>query len=124
MLSGIVSVADWAVLIDVRREGGRWLQPSLGEEALREGWQVSVGQVEFDALNAMHGKEHDGGSERLAVADHHRQILKGGEFSAAQAEALRSERENHPPEFFARIAESRNHQRTGLKRSRHPGGSF
>ena len=71
--------------------------------------EAAIGQVEFDALDSVHRKENDGGSERLAVANHDREILKRGELGATQAEAFGSKRENHPPKLFARIAQRCNH---------------
>src|SRR5271165_3351723 len=98
------------------RERGGWLETSLGEEALAERRQASVGQVEFDALNPVHGKKYHGWSEWLAVAHHHREILEGREFGAAQAKAIGGNRQDHPPEFFARTAQGRNDQSARVKR--------
>ncbi len=103
-------------LVSVGRCKGRGrLQSGLGEEALRERRQIPVRQIEFDAFNAMHGKEDHGGSERLAVPHHHGQILKGGEFGSAQAEALWGESKDHAPKFLARIAQGRNDEGTSHK---------
>ena len=98
------------------RERGGWFEPSLGEETLAERRQAAIGQVEFDALNAVHGKEDDGGSEGFAVAHHHREIFEGREFGPAQAQAIGGNRQDHPPELFARTAQGRNDQSAGVKR--------
>lgn len=105
---GKITASGWLISVGWRERGGR-LQPRLGQETLRERGQAAVGQVEFDALDAVHGEENDGGSERLAVANHDREILKRGEFGAAQAEALGGKSQDHSPEFFARIAQRCNH---------------
>ena len=97
-----------------RERGGRF-EPGLGEEALRERRQAAIGQVEFDALDAVHGEEYDGGSEGFAVAHHHREILEGREFGAAQAKAIGGKSQDHSPEFFARTAQGRNDQSAGVK---------
>lgn len=112
---GKITASGWLISIGWRERDGR-LQPGLGQETLGERGQAAVGQVEFDALDAVHGEENDGGSERLAVANHDREILKRGEFGAAQAEAFGSERENHPPKLFARIAQRCNHNGASHKR--------
>jgi len=96
-------------------ETGGGLQSSLDEEALRERRQTSDGQVEFDAFNAVHGKENHRGSERLAVSHHHGQVLEGGEFRPAQAKALGRKGKDHSPELFPRIAQGDNHERAGQK---------
>src|SRR5579864_1263376 len=101
--------------IAVAKSGGR-LQAGLGKEALRERGQIAVGQIEFDALDAVHRKENDGGCERLAIADHNGEVLERGQFGATQAEAGRGKRENHSPEFFAWIAQRRNHEGPRLER--------
>ena len=109
------SLPRLADFIGWRERGGR-LQPGLGQETLGERGQAAVGQVEFDALDAVHGEENDGGSERLAVANHDREILERREFGAAQAQAFGSESENHSPELFARIAQGGNHEGARHKR--------
>jgi len=110
------------VLIEVRGERGRWFEAGLGEEALRKGRQIAVGQVKFDALNTVHGEENDRGSERFPVPDHYGEIFKGREFGSAQAEARGGESKNHPPELFARITQGCNDQCSGLKRFARLGG--
>jgi len=74
-------------------------------EPLGEGKDVALREIEFEALDAVHWKEEDAGSERLAVADLDDEIVERGKVDAAQAEADRREMENCTPEFFARIAE-------------------
>ena len=97
------------------RKSGGWFEPRLGEEALGERRQVSIGQVEFDALNAVHGEKYNGRSEGLAVAHHDREILEGCEFGATQAQAIGGKRQDHSPEFFARTAQGRDDERAGVK---------
>jgi hypothetical protein len=99
-----------------RRERGRWLEPGLGKKALGEGWQTSVREIKFDTFDAVHGKENDSRSEGLAVSDHHREILEGGEFGSTQAKPFGPERKDHSPKLFSRIAQSRNHDGAGKKR--------
>src|SRR5262249_38597860 len=97
-------------------QGSRGFQACFGQEALREGRQCPVGQIEFDAFNAVHGEENDGGGKGLAIAHHDCEVFKGREFGAAEAQAFRSKSQNHPPELFARIAESGDDQRPWSKR--------
>jgi len=97
------------------RECGRWFEAGFSEEALGERRQAAIGQVEFDALDAMHRKKYDGRSEGLAVTDHHREILERREFGAAQAQAIGGKGKDHPPELFARTAQGRNYERAGLE---------
>jgi len=104
-----------------RCERRGWLQPGFGEKALREGRQTAIGQVEFNTLNAVHGKENDRGSEGLAVSHHHGEIFKGGEFGPTQTEALGRKRQDHPPELLARIAQRHNHHCAGQKWLARPG---
>lgn len=61
----------------------------------------------------MHRKENDGGSERLTVSHHHREILERGEFDAAQAESLGRQSEDHSPEFLPGIGQGRDHDGSG-----------
>jgi len=97
-------------------ERGRWFELGLGQEALGERRQAAIGKVEFDALNSVHGEKYDGRSEGLAVTDHYREILEGREFGAAQAQAVRGKRKDHPPELFARTGQGRDDQSAGLER--------
>lgn len=78
--------------------------------------QTSVGQVEFDAFNAMHGEENDSRREGLAVPYHYCEIFERSEFGPTQTETLRRESKNHSPELFPRIAQSRNDECAGDKR--------
>jgi hypothetical protein len=105
----------------VGRKRNGWFQPGLGKEALRKRRQTAIGQVQFDSLNAVHGKENDGWSERLSVPDHDSEILKGCEFGAAETEALGCEGKDHPPELLARIAQGRNDECAGCKKFTRPG---
>lgn len=93
-------------------------QAGFSEEALGERGQSPVGKIEFDALDAVHGEEHDCGRERFSVAHHDGEILERRQLGSAQAQALGSESQNHSPEFFARVAEVCND-----KRSRSEGGA-
>lgn len=69
----------------------------------------------------MHGKEHDAGGKRLAVANLGDEVVKRREVDAAQAEPNGRKLKNRPPEFFARIGErddndrSRTERRGGLR---------
>lgn len=99
--------------LSTRGEGRGGFQTGFGQETLREGWQGSVRHIEFDALDAVHGKEDDRGGERFTISDHHGQVLKRGQFSSTEAQAFGGEGENHPPEFFPRIAQRCDHQCSG-----------
>src|SRR5579863_7633453 len=85
-------------------------------EALRHGRQVSFRQVEFHPFHAVHGEENHSRREGLALLDYGGEIVKRREFDAADAQALRPQRQNHPPEFVFGVAEGNHHQR-----SRHKG---
>jgi len=70
----------------------------------------------FHTFDAVHRKKYHRGSERLPISNHDREILEGGEFDAAQAEACGRQRENHSPKLLPRIVQRSNHQRAGRKR--------
>ena len=72
----------------VGREGYARFQAGFGQEALRERGQGPVGEIEFDALDAVHGEENDGGGERLTILHHDRKIFKGCQFRPAEAQAF------------------------------------
>src|SRR5579872_291207 len=117
MRSGVVKVGVLALRCWGGCERGGRLQSCLAEEALRERRQTSVGEVELDALNTVHGKENDGRGEGFAVPHHDGEILKGGQFGSAQAETLRRKREYHSPELLPRAAEGCDHECAGDERS-------
>ena len=103
-----------ARLLAVRRgKGGGWLEAGFGEESLRERRQAAIGQVEFHALQAVHGKENYGGCEGLAVSHHHGEVLERGQFDAAQAESLGRQHKDHSPEFLPRVRQGRDHDGAG-----------
>lgn len=64
------------------------LEARLRLKTLRQGGNVSIGQVEFDAMNAVHREENNGWRKRLAVFDHHGQIINRREFDTADTQAL------------------------------------
>ncbi len=80
-----------------------WIEAGFLGEALGEGEKISFGEVEFHALDAVHGKEDDAGSEGIAILDLHGEVIKGGDVDAAQAETFGRKLENRTPEFFARV---------------------
>ena len=71
-------------------EGYGWFQAGFGQEALRERGQGPVREIEFDALDAVHGEEDYGRRERLTIAHHDGEIFKGCQFCPTQAQAFRS----------------------------------
>jgi len=81
----------------------RGIEAGFRKKTLRERGKRSIRQIEFHAFDAMHREEHHGWSKRFPVANHHGEVFKGSEFDAAQAKSGRSQREDHSPEFFARI---------------------
>jgi len=98
----------------------RRILPRLLREALRQGWQGTFGQIEFQSLHTMHRKKHHARRERLAIADLRSEIVERREVNAAQAKAERRKLENRSPEFFARIRQRGDYDRTGAEGS---GGS-
>ena len=84
MRSGILSKAGCSILNSDRRgERSRGLQSGFGKEALRKRWQAAVGEIEFDALDAVHGEKHYGWGKRFSVANHHGEVFKGCELGSA-----------------------------------------
>src|SRR5436309_3982988 len=57
----------------------------LLREPLTERQDTALGQVQFHALNAMHGEEHDTGCESVAGLDGRNQIVKRNQINAANA---------------------------------------
>ena len=70
-------------------EGYGRFQPGFGQEALRERGQSPVREIEFHALDAVHGEEDYGRRERLTIAHHDGEILKRRQFCPAQSQAFR-----------------------------------
>lgn len=64
------------LIVRAKREGGGRIQSRLGVKALRKRRQSSVGDVEIDTLDTMHGEENDRGSERLTLLDHRGNIFE------------------------------------------------
>src|SRR5579863_209727 len=86
-------------------------------KALGQRRQNSVGLVEFEALDAVHGKKNNCRSKGLAIFDHGGKIIEGRELDAANTEALRRKGKNLSPEFVPGIAQRDNYQRTRRKGS-------
>lgn len=97
---------------DQERSG---ILPGLLGEALGEREEIAFGKVEFHALDAVHGKEDDAGGEGLTALDLRGEIVKGRDIDAAQAEAFGRKLENRSPEFFARVGECGDDERTGTE---------
>ncbi len=99
--------------------GQKWggiLSGFLGE-ALGEGKDIAFGEIEFHALHAVHGKEDDARSKRLAALDLGGKIVEAGHVDAAQAEALGGEMQNCAPEFLTGVGEGRDDKRARAKRT-------
>jgi hypothetical protein len=94
-----------------RQKRGGILAGFLGE-ALGERKEVSLGQIEFHALHAVHGKEHDARGEGLSVLDLRGQIVERRDIDAAQADAFAwKDRESRPRIFRAGSPTSRSRAR-------------
>jgi len=96
------------------QHGGRVLSGFLGE-TLGEGGDGTFGEIEFEALDAVHGEEEDSGGEGLAIADLGNEVVEGREIDAAEAEADVGEMKNGSPEFFARIGERGDDEGSGME---------
>lgn len=84
MRSGVLNkVRRFFLGPDRGAECGRGLQSGFGKEALRKRWQAAVGEIEFDALDAMHGEKHYGWGKRFSVSNHHGEVFKGCELGSA-----------------------------------------
>ena len=81
-------------------------------EALGEREDVALGKIQFHSLHAVHGEKDDAGGEGFAAFDLRRQIFEGRDIDTAQAEAFGRKVENRAPEFFARVRQCRDHERT------------
>jgi hypothetical protein len=86
-----------------RQEWRRVLAGFFGE-ALRERKQVPFGEIEFHALDAMHGEEDYTRGEGLAILDLRGEIVETRKVDAAQRDSFGGKMENGAPEFFARVA--------------------
>ena len=75
--------------------------------------EISVREVEFHALNPMHGKEDHTERERFAVFDERDEVLERSQINSTQAEAFGAESKNRSPEFFAGIGQGGNHHGAG-----------
>src|SRR5208283_5171338 len=84
-------------------------------ETLGEREDVSLGEVQFHSLQAVHGKEDDAGGERFAALDLRGEIVERRDIDAAQAEALAGKMEDRAPEFFAWVGQRRDHERALTK---------
>lgn len=102
------------ILADQKRSG---VLPRLLGEALGEREEIPLGKVEVHALDAVHGKEDDAGSEGLAIFDLCGQIIESRDIDAAQAEAFARKLENRTPEFFARVGQGGDYECARTKRA-------
>lgn len=87
------------------RQGLDWIETGLAGESLGKRGDAAVRQIEFHALQAVHGEEHDAGSKGLAVFDDRDQIFERCQLDTAKAEAFRRKRQDRSPEFFSRVAQ-------------------
>jgi len=94
---------------------GSGILPGLLGEALAEREDVSLGKIEFQALDAMHGEEDDARGEGLAALDLRSEIVERRDVDSAQAEAFGGKMENRAPEFFARVGQGRDYERAGTE---------
>jgi hypothetical protein len=96
-------------------EEGRGILASFLREALGQAGDGAFGEIEFEALDAVHGEEHDSGGEGLAIADLADEIVERRKVDAAEAEASGGEMKDGAPDFFARIGEGGDDDGSGME---------
>lgn len=104
---------SWKKLADQNR---RWVLSGFLREALGQRGQSAFGQIEFQTLDAMHGKEYHARGKRLAIANLRREIVERRKIDAPHAEPDRRKMQDRAPEFFARVGKRRDHKSAGAER--------
>src|SRR5205823_10407798 len=79
------------------------IQICLCCKAIGKRRNVAIRQIEVDPFNAVHGKEHNRGRERISLLHHRHQIIERCQLNSTEAQAFRRKRQNRAPKFLSRI---------------------